>query len=180
MADNAAVPPTRSALIVAVPEADPIVAGHRDRLDRAASWGVPAHITVLYPFLPPADIDEHVLRVLGRLTAAVPAFFLTLDRIAWFERRVVWLAPDPAEPLRALTAAITARFPQAQPYEGAFADIVPHLTLGHDRSPAELQAAAAQVQPHLPIRSRVTALRLIVGDPRPGDSWTTRTEFPLG
>src|SRR3954453_16077366 len=172
--------PTHSALIVPVPEAEPIVAAHRDRLDRAASWGVPAHVTVLYPFLPPAEIDEHVLAVLGRLARAVPAFFLTLNGFGWFDERVVWLAPDPPDPFRALTTAVAARFPRAQPYGGAFADIVPHLTLGHDHPVHALNAASAAVEPHLPIRGRVVALRLIVGRPEPGDSWSTLTQFPLG
>ena len=42
-----------SALLVAVPAAEPAVAAHRSRLDTSAAVGVPAHITVLYPFLPP-------------------------------------------------------------------------------------------------------------------------------
>ena len=108
--------PSRSALIVAVAEAEPVVAAHRDRLDLAASWGVPAHITICYPFLPPADLDEQVLAGLRRVAAAVPAFFCKLTEVSWFGERVVWLAPDPAEPFRALTAAGVARFPAARPY----------------------------------------------------------------
>jgi hypothetical protein len=50
---TAAVEPTESALIVAVPEAEWAVAALRAAYDPAASWGMPAHITVLYPFLPP-------------------------------------------------------------------------------------------------------------------------------
>ncbi len=32
-----------------VPEAEWVVGEHRARLDRAAAWGVPAHVTVLHP-----------------------------------------------------------------------------------------------------------------------------------
>jgi hypothetical protein len=39
-----------SALLVTVPAAEPAVARHRSRLDTSATVGVPAHITVLYPF----------------------------------------------------------------------------------------------------------------------------------
>ena len=45
--------PTESAVIVAVPAAEPAVRAHRQQFDRAAAWGVPAHVTVLYPFVPP-------------------------------------------------------------------------------------------------------------------------------
>lgn len=47
------VAPTQTAVIVPVPAAEALVGSHRRRLDRAAGWGVPAHVTVLYPFLHP-------------------------------------------------------------------------------------------------------------------------------
>ena len=172
--------PNQSALIVAVPEAEPVVAAHRERLDRAASWGVPAHVTVLYPFLPPAEIDDRVRTAIAQVARAVPAFFMALRAVAWFGQRVVWLAPDPSEPFRQLTAAMTARFPRARPYDGAFDEVVPHLTLGHDHPVEVLKAAAADVEPHLPIHARVSSLRLIAADPQTGDSWSTLSEFPLG
>src|SRR3954470_24400900 len=71
----------RSALIVAVPEAEPAVAAHRERLDRATRWGIPAHVTVLYPFLPPHDLDQRVAAVLAAVAAREPAFDLTLRLI---------------------------------------------------------------------------------------------------
>jgi 2'-5' RNA ligase len=172
--------PGHSALIVTVPEAEAVVSAHRERLDRAASWGVPAHVTVLFPFLPPAEIDERVLDTLGRAAATVPAFVVALERVAWFGDRVVWLAPSPAEPFQRLTAAVTARFPGVPPYEGAFEEVVPHLTVGHDHPVAELTAAAEAVAARLPIRARVDTLRLITGRREPGGSWLTRALFPLG
>ncbi|SNY45202.1 2'-5' RNA ligase family protein [Paractinoplanes atraurantiacus] len=172
--------PTHSALILAVGEAEPVVAAHRERLDAAASWGVPAHITVLYPFLPPAEIDEHVLTALTGVAASVPAFFCTLERVDWFGDNVVWLAPAPATPIVTLTAAVTARFPEILPYGGEFTDIVPHLTIGHDHPREVLEAAAADITAHLPIHARVSSLRLIAGRPSPGPGWQNLAEFPLG
>jgi len=43
-------------LLLPVPAAEPAVSRHRARLVESAKGGVPAHITVLYPFLPPAGI----------------------------------------------------------------------------------------------------------------------------
>ena len=180
LADNPTMEPTHSALIVAVGEAEPVVAAHRERLDRAASYGVPAHITVLWPFLPPTAVDERVLTTLRQAAASVPAFFCTLGGIGWFGERVVWLAPDRPEPFRALTAAVVARFPGVLPYEGMFDQVVPHLTIGHDHPPAELRAAAEAVAEHLPIHCRVTSLRLTTGRPEPGGRWSALAEFPLG
>jgi hypothetical protein len=50
--------PAESAVLVLLPEAEIAVASHRAELDAAAGLGVPAHVTVLYPFVPPARIDE--------------------------------------------------------------------------------------------------------------------------
>ena len=171
---------SHSALIVTIPEAEPVVAPHRDLFDRAASWGVPAHVTVLFPFLPPEEIDQQVLDTLGRAAATVPAFFVALERLGWFGERVVWLAPSPAQPFQQLTAAVTARFPGVRPYDGAFDEVVPHLTLGHDHPVDVLKAAGEAVLPQLPIRGRVDTLRLITGRREPGESWLTRALFPLG
>ena len=40
-----------SALLVAIAEAEPLVAEHRLRFDPVARRGVPAHVTALFPFL---------------------------------------------------------------------------------------------------------------------------------
>jgi hypothetical protein len=42
----------QSALIIEVPEAEPAVARCREHLDASDALGVPAHITVLAPFMP--------------------------------------------------------------------------------------------------------------------------------
>jgi 2'-5' RNA ligase len=170
--------PSQTGLIVAVPEAEPVVGRHRDELDPIAAWGIPAHITVLYPFLPPEQVGDDVLGALRELFAATPSFRAALARVAWFGSEVLWLAPEPGEPFRWLTQAVFDRFPATPPYGGAFADVVPHLTVG-DRAPLPaLRQAAAAIAPHLPIRTRVDTVRLVEGTT--GEvPWRTVAEFPL-
>ncbi|HEY0937275.1 MAG TPA: 2'-5' RNA ligase family protein, partial [Trebonia sp.] len=108
----------QSALLVPVPAAEPAVGRHRARLDESAHDGVPAHLTVLYPFLPPALIDDAVLTSLGRLFAGLPAFAFTLDRVAWFGENVVWLGPRDPAPFSALIGRAAAAFPSCPPYGG--------------------------------------------------------------
>ena len=85
-----------SALIIEVPEAEPAVRRHRERLDANALLGIPAHITVLAPFMPAQLIDAAVLTRLGQLFAAVSPFAFQLVRTGWFSDHVLWLAPgDP-------------------------------------------------------------------------------------
>ena len=48
----------RTALIVPVPEAEPQIAELRLAHDSSAARGVPAHVTILFPFLDTDELDE--------------------------------------------------------------------------------------------------------------------------
>lgn len=128
--------PPRSALIVRVPEADPYVADLRARFDPVASRGVPAHVTILVPFVPPARIDADVLRRLRAALADTRSFAFRLAEVRRFDD-VVYLAPEPAAPFIALTAAVHGTFPDHPPYGGVHASVVPHLTVAHLRGVAQ-------------------------------------------
>jgi len=170
----------QSAVLVPVPEAEQAAGGHRGRLDRAAAWGVPAHVTVLYPFVAPSAITAAVVAGLADAVGSVGAFDCEFAATAWFGREVLWLAPRPDEPFRALTRAVSAAFPGYLPYGGAYDEVVPHLTIG-DRPAGgvtELRAAEADVLRWLPIQARVSRVWLMTGNAAPG-SWQTMAELPL-
>jgi hypothetical protein len=178
-------PDWESALLLPVPAAEPAVSRHRARLDEAARDGVPAHITVLYPFLPPAGIGEPLLAELGRLFAGFAAFEFTLDRVGWFSEEVVWLGPRDPAPFSALTSAAFTAFPSCPPYGGQHAEVIPHLTVGHVGGQEALRAAAESVRPYLPIEATAAEVILMAG-PRPGTVdappglWRTVAGFQLG
>ena len=178
-------PGWETALLLSVPAAEPAVGRHRARLDEAARDGVPAHITVLYPFLPPAGIDEALLASLGKLFAGFAAFGFTLDRVGWFGEEVVWLGPRDPAPFTALTGLAFTAFPSCPPYGGRHPVVIPHLTIGHAGGPQALAAAAGSVRPCLPIEAAATEVILMAG-PRPGSAgtppgqWRTIAAFPLG
>lgn len=173
------VEPQESAVIVPIPQAEPVVGVHRAEMDQSAAWGVPAHVTVLYPFVEPARIEAAVLERLAAAVRTVPAFAARFERLDWFGDEVLWVAPEPAESFRALTSAVHAAFPEHVPYGGEHDEVVPHLTVAHQRPHEDLRAAAAQVAQGLPFASRVSAARLIAGAPVAG-SWRTVAELPLG
>ena len=172
---------TETAVLVLVPEAEAAVAEHRSHLDMAASWGVPAHLSVVYPFVPPAEVDDDVMARLAAAVGSVPAFDCVFSRSDWFGDDVLWLALEPDAPFRELTRAVVAAFPAHQPYGGVYDDVIPHLTVGELRlgSPAELQAAERAVHAHLPIRARIERTVLLAGRPEPG-AWRAVVELPLG
>jgi 2'-5' RNA ligase len=171
---------TETAVIIPIDAVEPAVAEHRRQLDVAASWGVPAHVSVLYPFVHPSAIDDDVISRLASALVSVPAFDCTFARCDWFGEEVLWLAPEPDGPFRALTSAVWRVFPDYPPYGGVFDDVVPHLTVGDRRrgSASALQAAAATVSQQLPIRARIDWAVLIAGTAEP-NSWHSVHEFRL-
>jgi 2'-5' RNA ligase len=172
-------PDPHSALIVEVPEAEPAVQHHRERLDSSAPLGIPAHITVLAPFMPPDTIDTAALTALGRLLANVGRFRFQLDRTDWFGDEVLWLAPRDPGPFRTLTQRIFQAFPAFPPFGGQFDDVVPHLTIGHRHPLDELRAAEASVQACLPIEASAAAVTLMTQQSA-GGYWTRTASFSLG
>ncbi len=164
-----------SGLVLMVPEAEPIVRELRYRFDPAAAAGVGAHITVLYPFVPLASLDAGVEQAVAVVAAEHNAFDLELTAVrAWPD--VVYLCVEPEPPIRALTEAMAARWPDHPPYEGLFNDVVPHLTIGHGGEDL-LAEAEAGVSPHLPLRAGAAEISLVVLE---GERWRVRRAFPLG
>lgn len=174
-----AVTATETAVIVPVDAVELTVAEHRDQLDVAASWGVPAHVSVLYPFVHPDAIDDDVISRLAAALRCVP-FDCTFGRCDWFGQDVLWLAPEPDRPFRELTSAVWRAFPDHPPYGGVFEDVVPHLTVGERRrgSVSALRAAEASVSRQLPIRVHIDRAVLIAGTAEP-DSWHPVQDFRL-
>lgn len=163
-----------------VPETDPLVRAHRQALGDAPVSTVPAHVTVLYPFLAPPSIEPATLDELSAVLSAIPAFDCAFGEVRWFGEEVVWLEPDPDAQFRALTAAVCARFPGYLPYDGEHPDTVPHLTVADSRSGdvAGKQRIAKEIVEHLPVHARIDKVRLVAGDDETG-TWQTITEFPL-
>ncbi|MGH3902247.1 MAG: 2'-5' RNA ligase family protein [Pseudonocardiaceae bacterium] len=133
----------QTAIIVSVGAAEPIVGRWRARFDPAAAAGVPAHVTIIYPFLTEQDLDEDVVRDVRRLVAHHPCFTVTFANCGQFPH-VLFLVPDPDDPLRRLTTDLFQRWPDAPPYAGLITDPVPHLTITHGASPREAAEAQAE------------------------------------
>ena len=167
-----------SGLVVPVPASEHLVGDHRARLDANAALGVPAHVTALFPFVSPADLTDDVLSCVARVVGEVPAFDHRFGRTDWFGDEVLWLAPDDPAPFVELTRLLYAEFPDHPPFGGAFAEVVPHLTIGHGHPRPVLAAAEDVVRGGLPIAGRATEVHLLAQD-QPGSRWTLRERFPL-
>lgn len=156
---------SRTALVVPVPEAEPLVAEHRARHDPSAALGVPAHITILVPWVGAEQLAEADREAIRAIAVRTPAFDYELGAFGRFEGGTLFLRPEPPEPFVRLTEAVVARWPDHPPYEGAFAEIVPHLTVAEPADDASVAAIEAEVTHHLPVAATADSLLLLVEEP---------------
>lgn len=163
--------------MVLVPEAEPVVGRWRSSLDPSAADGMPAHVTVLYPWFRARELTPGLLAELGRVAAACPAFDAGFDRVDRFEE-TLWLAPSPPEPFAVLTEAVRRRWPEHPPFAGRHEVVVPHLTVGDGIDPAAHAHVVTGIETGLPVRSRVAELTLMAQDR--ADRWAVHSSYPLG
>jgi 2'-5' RNA ligase len=176
--DGVDVAPDESALLVPVPALDALVHQWRIQLDPSAQRGVPAHVTVLYPFVPANRIDDDVVGTLRALFASCPSFAFAVAGVDWFGDTVAYLRIAPPEPFVELTAAVGRAYPDYPPYGGEHAEVVPHLTLGMGPDTDALRRAAAAVAPSLPIGATAGEVWLMTGGANTR-TWRLHTAFAL-
>lgn len=171
----------RTALVVPVPRAQPIVAAWRARDERdSLARRIPAHITVLFPFVPASEVDDRLLGRLRDLFAPVRAFDFALTAVrSW--PGTVFFAPEPEEPLVALIERARAAFPERPLYGDPSLDPAPHVTITTEPDAGRLAALAAEIRAsvgsQLPLRCRADAVWLM--RERPDGSWEQAVPFPL-
>lgn len=167
--------------MVVVQEADAPTAGCRARfLERAVARRLPAHITLLYPFVDADAVDEGLRAALGSLYAGAEPFPFELARVGAFEAHV-WLAPEPRERFVELIRRTWGCFPDSRPYGAAVADSepVPHLTVGEGADVEALRAEAErELGPALPIACTADSVTLL--EEQPDGTWAFCAAFALG
>ncbi|MFE0642345.1 2'-5' RNA ligase family protein [Streptomyces sp. NPDC058877] len=165
----------QTCLIVKAPEAEPAVRVWRERFDPSARAGVPAHITVLFPFLDDSRIDASVHSTLTDVLGSHRAFDLRFESCGRFPG-VLYLDPEPDAQLRRLTEVIAERWPEAPPYGGRFTEIVPHLTIAEGHQDAVLEQIESELLDRLPLTTRVSSVDLMAYD---GTQWRERASYAL-
>lgn len=129
-----------------VPEAESTVAPWRRRYDWSAALGVPAHITVLAPFLAPGEIRPEVVARLAAACSRLPPLEVVLADVAEMGGAAC-LLPARDGPLRHLTGALVKEWPQlALPEERVY-----HLTVA--RGAAAVDDAVRALRTEMPIRA---------------------------
>lgn len=163
-----------TAVIVPVPAVEPVLAQHRtqlgirDSLDR----GIPAHITLVYPFLDSEQADPNSRARLAGIMNDTQVIRFSLTSIRWWDA-LAWLGPEPADPFVALTERLIAVF-GILPYNGAYGEITPHLSISDGRA-RDIDTAIRDIESSLPIKAHADRAQLMTGTE--SGPWTLVEEF---
>jgi len=164
-----------SAVIIPIPEIEPIVGPLRWQYDQAARLGVPAHITLLYPFCPATPARDAIsgLREVGASFEAFPFSFTEVRRFSG----TAYLHPDRSETFVQITKTLMKMWPDCKPYDGAFLDIIPHLTVADRVALETLSEVEDSLRYRLPIACFAREIWLLASDH--AGMWSKKAFFPL-
>ncbi len=168
---------TTTIMIVAPHSVQAIAAPIMRRCAHDTLIRVPAHLTVLFPFVPYERLDEASERV-REICASIAPFDITMSGYDSFPG-VAFMTPVDPEPIKAVFRRIYAAFPECPPYDGAHGnDLHPHMTVGEFASEAEQQAAA--LPDYEPITFSAERLHIEYGLHKVALPWITHSVIPLG
>ena len=123
----------QSVVLVPAADAGQVVTDLRLEYDPSAAAGVPPHLTLMFPFIPPRELTDVAVDALESLIGQSAAFEVSLSRVTQFEQGVIFLEPEP------------------------------HLTVGVVDSASVRRKIADQLVPELPITIRAEEAWLMVG-----------------
>jgi len=162
-----------TALVVLLPELEPLIGGWRRRYTGDGARGMPPHVTLIIPFADSSEVDARLAAV-GTLLGAFAPFEIELLETARFSD-VLYLRPQPAEPFVRMTEALVEAFPEFPPYGGEFDEVVPHVTVVQSDDEV-LTAAEKELVTQLPAKTRVERAWLVENTPQ---GWRRPSAFPL-
>jgi 2'-5' RNA ligase len=153
------------------------LAALRNAGDQKAARGVPAHVTVLFPFLPADALTPDVQSALANLSAETQPFVARFGQVAR-RGQMVWLVPFDQGPFLRLTAAVQRLWPDYPPYEGLHDELLAHLTLIETGDESAIEAACTTATECGPFEVRVRGLTVITE--RDAGEWRTRWRLSFG
>lgn len=156
----------------------PGLEGLRRRLVGNAAVGVPAHATLLHPFVEPEDLAPAVRRRLREVAAAHRPFDYRQDRMAeWPD--AIYVAVEPVAPFVRLHRDLQAAFPDWPIYgAGAEFEFEPHITVADRQGKLEPGVREDAAWGALPRPARTEAIDVIAT--RPDGRWRLVWRIPLG
>jgi hypothetical protein len=164
-----------------MPATDTVVRPIRRAQNPSGDAGMPAHVTLMYPFLERDSIDETVRTALRLMFNPMRPFDVTFER-STRDDGLLYLPPEPPAAFVALHQLIRRTWPTMLPYEGKYGNVYkPHLSIAYGAEgrldpdgvfgPMEEALSA-----HLPLRSQARSVWLVV---RLDNHWVHQGTFAL-
>jgi 2'-5' RNA ligase len=162
-----------TALVVLLPELEPLLGPWRQRLTVDGARGMPSHVTLIIPFADSSEVEQR-LEAVRRVFSSFSPFALELSRTGRFTG-LLYLQPEPAGPFVAITEALVDAFPEFPPYAGEFDEILPHVTVAQAGDDV-LATVERKLVTQLPVKTRVERAWLVEDTP---EGWRRHTAFAL-
>lgn len=167
------VPRGGAALVITV-RLPPALEALRLRGIVEAQHGVPAHITLLYPFAEPSTIGPAVLKTVRRIARTHECMTVRLvEPCLWPD--TLYASVEPVAELRSLYEDLAAAFPAFPLYGGAFS-FTPHVSIAEGPAAGGPDLPGHPAWRALPMEVAVSAVDLVVLD---DTGWHRAHRFPL-
>lgn len=173
----------KSALVIIPPEETwgPIQELRRTHDRHFRRW-MP-HITLIYPFRPVSEF-ESLTPLLAEVCGKTAPFEIHLANFGHFDHggqnAVLYLIPEPVQPLRLLQAAIQSKVPDCNDVSRFPGGYAPHLSVGQVRGNKARASSHAWQTAWRPIIFTVTHTSLIWRNNPPDDVFRVGPVLPLG
>lgn len=169
--------PGTTAVLALLPDAEPLLELAAQVDARVVRPGVPAHATLLYPWLPAEKVDPRELeRLRTVLERAAPDVGRIPLRLTVVERAGAFVGV-PVPELRSLASTVREAYPEQVPYGGRFGQNPPvHVTVSLDAPDHTAADIAHRVTGRLPITTEVSAVHVVTLSL---DGWQVLAELPL-
>lgn len=134
------------------------VAEIRSARDWSARLGVPAHITILGPFLPPDEITRTILERMRTVFANARPIPVVLGELRLLGTTAC-LMPQSVEPFVRLSRELEAISQRRRQVAGDY-----HLTVARESNTNDLERLRVRLEPLLPLRGKITKAVLLERD----------------
>jgi 2'-5' RNA ligase len=143
---------------------------------RDARLGVPAHVTLLYPFLEPTALKGRIRRTIASIAAAHPSFQFELSGPReWPD--TVYAAVHPEDRFLAIHRELAAAFPDYPIYSRPGFELIPHVTIAESEHVGNAAPLGHPAWSTLPAKGSVDGLE-VIAEGEDG-RWRTRLTVPL-
>jgi 2'-5' RNA ligase superfamily len=167
-----------TAIVVPVEGAELLLAAAATVFGFDRPSGVPAHVTLLYPFVDAERLVVGHAHEAQRALSDVQPFECSFSSIGRFDDPpvAIYLEPKPVEQFSAMIEALIAAFPKFPPYGGAVDEVVPHLTIVETADRNLWAEIEEWVRPQLPVRTSVQGFSIYA---QSDTGWVERFKLPL-